>query len=161
MQMAVVASMMRLGRAPNEGWLEWFCRTRVRAREFLRQGGFTQWSHVWYHEYFKLVQRARNRPDSLLCRVLCWRDLRWWEGERLAPSNHRPHANRHPRRFVPRRWEARAEALSCWAVNFPLTQHWWDLPSGAGKKFLLSFISRHAGLLCTAGTRRFVGRLPM
>eukprot|EP00972_Heterocapsa_arctica_P037176 5474460-Heterocapsa_arctica.AAC.1 len=33
--MATVASMMRLARAPLEGWLEWFIRTRVRAREFL------------------------------------------------------------------------------------------------------------------------------
>eukprot|EP00972_Heterocapsa_arctica_P075020 11071737-Heterocapsa_arctica.AAC.1 len=43
-QMAMTASILRLARAPDEGWLEWFIRTRVKARECLVKEKFPLWS---------------------------------------------------------------------------------------------------------------------
>eukprot|EP00972_Heterocapsa_arctica_P054141 7979213-Heterocapsa_arctica.AAC.1 len=71
--MAMVASMMRLARAPLEGWLEWFIRTRVRAREFLVQEKLSLWSNRYYRDFFCLAHRIRSKPNSLACRAHLWR----------------------------------------------------------------------------------------
>eukprot|EP00972_Heterocapsa_arctica_P052530 7727618-Heterocapsa_arctica.AAC.1 len=103
----MVASMMRLARAPLEGWLEWFIRTRVRAREFLSQEAFPRWSNRYYRDFFRLAYRINSKPNSLACKAHLWKYLQWWEDIRPEANNHRKHVSRHPRRFVPRRWENR------------------------------------------------------
>ena len=91
------------------------------------------------HEYFESGHRAHSRPGSLLSPAFTWRGPGWWDGARPVPWNHRPHPSRHPKRFVPRRWEARTEALSCRPASLPMIGPWWELPSGVYGRIAQSF----------------------
>ena len=159
-QVAMAAAMMRAGRKAGEGWKDWFIRTRRAAKETLKNSGIKSWSGYWLQSYFSLASRVNQKRQGLLHEMVSWRSLTWWEETRPDDSNHRAHAHRHPRRFVPRRWECRLQALNSWLLNFPLTCTWGSLHVKEYKSRVDMFCAQHPDTLRTAGNRRFVTRLP-
>ena len=87
-QLLQIRRMMQPARRPGELWEAWHIRTMRGARVALQQSKVLRWStfqlgHTW--DLYGHMARAQlgGRP------MLRWKDLQWWEQEKLKPRKQR------------------------------------------------------------------------
>ena len=128
-QRTMVAYILRLRRAPGEGWLEHFRRSRRVARSTLEENSIQRWGQQYWQRFFAWhgrVARFLNwDPSRIALRSLLFRNLSWWR-ERQVQIRRGRQELRHPfRGFVPVRLEQTLERSCLQIRNAAWAETFW------------------------------------
>ena len=141
-QLLQIRRMMHPARRPGEQWEEWHVRTMRGARVALHQSKVLRWStfqlgHTW--DLYGHMARAQpgGRP------MLRWKDLEWWEAEKLKPRRERHTHVKYNALADPERqvvavagvaWKQAATNLQEWGRLGERFVSMFDVPWASGKQ---------------------------
>ena len=112
---AMLCKMMGMKRRPDEGWLDWFRRSRRLAKRWNTDLGYQMWSQKILLHQLKWVGCAARFDDShIMHHMLRYRCLEWWRYKQDWIKLGFAEARRRGRFRDRRRWEKPLETFCQW-----------------------------------------------